>query len=208
LDNWRISGGIDYAFPEGTSLESGEFLVVARDPKRLVGIKEYKLAGKKVLGPYEGVLSNNGERVRVENAAGNTEDSVRYSAQFPWPIGADSIGAGPKWTGIDPMDYQFRGSSLERINFSLPGDDPANWVASPLEKNATPSRPNHIARKRSMPLPIVTSVRAINRKGSIVISKTDSVRIEAKLSDNKGVRGLKLEYFYDNLEKEGETKVQ
>ena len=59
-----------------------------------------------------------------------------------------------------------------------------------------------------MPLPIVTSVRAINRNGSIVISKTDSVRIEAKLSDNKGVRGLKLEYFYDNLEKEGETKVQ
>ena len=208
LDNWRISGGIDYAFPEGTSLESGEFVVVARDPKRLAGIKEYKLAGKKVLGPYEGVLSNNGERVRVENAAGDTEDSVRYSAQFPWPIGADSIGAGPKWTGIDPMDYQFRGSSLERINFSLPGDDPANWVASPLEKNATPGRPNHIARQRSMPLPIVTSVRAINRNGSIVISKTDSVRIEAKLSDNKGVRGLKLEYFYDNLEKEGETKVQ
>ena len=99
LDNWRISGGIDYAFPEGTSLESGEFVVVARDPKRLAGIKEYKLAGKKVLGPYEGVLSNNGERVRVENAAGDTEDSVRYSAQFPWPIGADSIGAGRNGPG-------------------------------------------------------------------------------------------------------------
>ena len=208
LDNWRISGGINYEFPEGTSLQSGEFLVVARDPKRLASIKEYKLTEKKVLGPYEGVLSNNGERLRVENAAGNTEDSVRYSALFPWPIGADSIGAGPKWTGIDPMEYQYRGSSLERINFSLPGNDPANWVASPLEKNATPGQPNHISRKRSMPLPIVTSVHAVNRKGSIVISKADSVRIEAKLSDNKAVNGLTLEYFYDNLEKEGETKVQ
>ena len=147
-------------------------MVVARDPKRLAGIKEYKLDGKKVLGPYEGVLSNNGEQVRVENAAGDTEDSVRYSAQFPWPIGADSIGAGPKWTGIDPMEFQFRGSSLERINFSLPGDDPANWVASPLEKNATPGRLNHIARKRSMPRPIVTSVRAINRNGSICLLYT------------------------------------
>ena len=208
LTDWRISGGIDYAFPEGTSLEIGEFMVVAKDPKRLAGIKEYKLAGKKILGPYEGVLSNNGERVRVENASGKTEESVRFSAQFPWPIAADSIGAGPKWTGIDPMDYQHRGSSLERINFSLPGDDPANWVASPIEKNATPGRPNHIARKRSMPRPIVTSVRAVNRRNSIIISKTDTVRIEAKLSDNKAVAGLTLEYFYDNIEKEGETKTQ
>ena len=139
---------------------SGGFLIVAKDPKRLAAIKEYRLAGIAVLGPYEGVLSNNGERVSVENDGGNAEDTVRYSAQFPWPIGADSIGAGPKWTGIDPMQYQYRGMSLERINFSLPGGDPANWVASPLEKNATPGRPNHIARKRSMPAPIVTSIRA------------------------------------------------
>ena len=149
LDNWRISGGIDYAFPAGTTVESGGFLIVAKDPKRLAAIKEYRLAGITVLGPYEGVLSNNGERVSVENDGGNAEDTVRYSAQFPWPIGADSIGAGPKWTGIDPMQYQYRGMSLERVNFSLPGSDPANWVASPLEKNATPGRPNHIARKRS-----------------------------------------------------------
>ena len=91
-----------------------------------------------MLGPYEGVLSNNGEQVSVENDWGNAEDSVRYSALFPWPMGADSIGAGPKWTGIDPMQYQYRGRALERVNFSLPGGDPANWVASPLEKNATP----------------------------------------------------------------------
>ena len=40
-----------------------------------------------VLGPYEGGLSNNGEQVSVENDGGNAEDSVRYSAQFPWPMG-------------------------------------------------------------------------------------------------------------------------
>ena len=99
LDNWRISGGIDFAFPQGTTLDSGEFLVLAKDPKRLASINEYNLNLKKILGPYEGTLSNNGERLRVENSSGDTEDSVNYSAQFPWPIGADSIGAGPKWTG-------------------------------------------------------------------------------------------------------------
>ncbi len=205
LDNWRISGGIDYAFPAGTTVESGGFLIVAKDPKRLAAIKEYRLAGITVLGPYEGVLSNNGERVSVENDGGNAEDTVRYSAQFPWPIGADSIGAGPKWTGIDPMQYQYRGMSLERINFSLPGGDPANWVASPLEKNATPGRPNHIARKRSMPAPIVTSTRAVNSKGNILIGKLDAVTIEARFSTNETLTGVTLEYFYDNLEKEGET---
>ena len=205
LDNWRISGGIDYAFPAGTTVESGGFLIVAKDPKRLAAIKEYRLAGITVLGPYEGVLSNNGERVSVENDGGNAEDTVRYSAQFPWPIGADSIGAGPKWTGIDPMQYQYRGMSLERINFSLPGGDPANWVASPLEKNATPGRPNHIARKRSMPAPIVTSTRAVNSKGNILIGKLDAVTIEARFSTNETLTDVTLEYFYDNLEKEGET---
>ena len=205
LDNWRISGGIDYAFPAGTTVESGGFLIVAKDPKRLASIKEYRLGSVTVLGPYEGVLSNNGERVSVENDGGNTEDSVRYSALFPWPIGADSIGAGPKWTGIDPMQYQYRGMSLERINFSLSGGDPANWVASPLEKNATPGRPNHIARKRSMPAPIVTSTRAVNSKGNILIGKLDAVTIEAKFSTNETLTGVTLEYFYDNLEKEGET---
>ena len=44
LDNWRISGGIDYAFPAGTTVESGGFLIVAKDPKRLGSIKEYRLA--------------------------------------------------------------------------------------------------------------------------------------------------------------------
>ena len=208
LSNWRISGGIDFAFPQGTTIESGEFLVLAKDPNRLKSIKEYQLTGKKVLGPYEGILSNNGERIRVENSSGNTEDSVNYSSQFPWPIGADSIGAGPKWTGIDPMNYQYRGSSLERINFSLSGDNPANWTASPLEKNATPGMPNHIARKQSIPLPIVTSLKAVNRKGSRIINKLDTVKIEAKLSENKMLNGMIIEYFYDNLEKEGEIVVK
>ena len=208
LDNWRISGGIDFAFPQGTTLDSGEFLVLAKDPKRLASINEYNLNLKKILGPYEGTLSNNGERLRVENSSGDTEDSVNYSAQFPWPIGADSIGAGPKWTGIDPMDYQYLGSSLERINFSLSGDNPENWVASPLQENATPGKPNHISRKQLMPAPIVTSVQAINRNGSRIINKLDTVKIEAKLSDNKILNGITLEYFYDNIEKEDESLVK
>ena len=208
LDNWRISGGIDFAFPQGTTLDSGEFLVLAKDPKRLASIKEYNLNLKKILGPYEGTLSNNGERLRVENSSGDTEDSVNYSAKFPWPIGADSIGAGPKWTGIDPMEYQYRGRSLERINFSLPGDNPANWVTSPLQENATPGRPNHIARKQLMPVPIVTSVRALNRNGSRIINKLDTVKIEAELSENKILNGITLEYFYDNLDKEDDSLVR
>ncbi len=205
LDNWRISGGIDYAFPSGTKIESGDYLVVAKNPERLTAIKEYRLSSVTVLGPYTGVLSNNGERVSVENDGGNAEDTVRYSAQFPWPMGADSIGAGPKWSGIDPMKHQYRGMSLERINFSLPGSDPANWVASPLEKNATPGRSNHIARKRSMPAPIVTSIRAADPNGDTLISKLEAVTIAAKFSTNETLTDVTLEYFYDNLEKEGET---
>ena len=52
LDNWRISGGIDFAFPQGTTLDSGEFLVLAKDPKRLASINEYNLNLKKFLMMY------------------------------------------------------------------------------------------------------------------------------------------------------------
>ena len=174
--------------------------------QRLAGIKEYKLAGKKVLGPYEGVLSNNGERVRVENAAGNTEDSVRYSAQFPWPIGADSIGAGPNGPGSTRWITSSAAARWSESTFRYRAMIPPTGCVAPRE-NATPGRPNHIARQRSMPLPIVTSVRAINRKGSIVISKADSVRIEAS-SPTTRVNGLTLEYFYDNLERRAKPRCK
>jgi len=49
---------------------------------------------------------------------------VEYSDKFPWPKGADALGAGDRWTGIDPMRHQYRGISLERVSGGAPGGCP------------------------------------------------------------------------------------
>ena len=56
-----------------------------------------------------------------------------------------------------------------------------------------------------MPAPIITFIRAVNSKGNTLIGKLDTATIEARFSTNDTLADVTLEYFYDNLEKEGET---
>ena len=55
-------------------------------------------------------------------------DSVTYDDEFPWPIGADALGAGDDWLGLLPTPistapHQYRGRSLERVSFDVPASD-------------------------------------------------------------------------------------
>ena len=49
LTGWRISGDIDFKFPDGFKLQAGEFVVIAAAPDDLKAV--YGIAN--VLGPYE-----------------------------------------------------------------------------------------------------------------------------------------------------------
>ncbi len=109
LSGWRLSKAIDYIFPQGTELASGQYLVVARNTSRIES--KYGISG--VYGPYEAVLANDGESVRLRDQNDNIVDVVRYYDGGDWPDAADG-----------------EGSSLELID---PRDDnsvPAAWAAS------------------------------------------------------------------------------
>ena len=131
-NTWRLSG-VDFRFPSGVTMPAGGLLVVcAADPawfRQRHGIPD----SVPVLGPWSGGLQDNGERIELQrpdapdlatNQLGQvqvvvpylTVDTVRYGAQAPWPVTA--AGAG---------------HSLERRLPVAPGDDPAQWVASPGE---------------------------------------------------------------------------
>ena len=109
LSGWSLTKAVDFIFASGTEIPAGQLLVVAKDPAHI----EVKYGISNVVGPYVGVLANDGENVRLRDQYGNVVDSVRYYDGGTWPDAADG-----------------EGSSLELID---PRDDnnvPAAWAAS------------------------------------------------------------------------------
>ena len=84
LSGWRLDGAVRYTFPEGTVLGAGGFLVVADDPGAL--------PGRGALGPFDGALSDDGERIELISNGGRRIDSVAYGDDAPWPVGASGTG--------------------------------------------------------------------------------------------------------------------
>ena len=87
LTGHRLSGVIDYPFPEGTILPGGGTLVIAKNPAAVQAY--YGITG--VLGPYTNSLPTSGTlRLRSEVDAVLLE--INYADGNPWPAGADSTG--------------------------------------------------------------------------------------------------------------------
>ncbi len=157
-NTWRLSG-VDFQFPQGLEIPAGGLLVVtASDPawfRQRHGIP----ASVPVLGPWAGSLQDNGERIELQrpdspdletNQLGRivvtvpylTVDTVRYGPQLPWPPVAGT------------------GHSLERRSPVGPGDDPAQWIASPGEPlpglTADSNRPPRVDAGPDQDFPSVT----------------------------------------------------
>jgi len=118
ISGWRLRGGVDFDFPEGTVVEGHGYLLVAADPGNA------KLAGRGALGPFTGALNNGGEVVRIENRDQRTMNNLSYSDGGDWPIGPDGSGA--------TLSKRDEGSADNR---------PANWISS-REIGGTPGLAN------------------------------------------------------------------
>ncbi|MDP6944291.1 MAG: lamin tail domain-containing protein, partial [Myxococcota bacterium] len=118
MSGWRLDDGVRYTFPEGTILAGDATLVVAVDPFNLATGTWFWGA----LGPYEGKLSNSGERVALYNNAGRLMDVVDYAVNAPWPVTPDGAGV-----------------SLAKRGPSLPSWEPSSWAPS-VELGGTPGQ--------------------------------------------------------------------
>lgn len=127
-NTWRLDKGVDFDFPQGTSIPSGGFLLVVNfDPSNTVQLAAFRARygvseAVPVLGPYEGKLDNSGEAIELckpnpPNADGSVDyvlvERVDYSDSAPWPEAADGAGA-----------------SLQRRTDSSYSNDPASWVTA------------------------------------------------------------------------------
>lgn len=119
LSGWSIQKGINFYFPVGTSIPAEGYIIVSPSPAF------FQLADSelKVVGPWSGHLSNDGELIELRNANGIVVDGLMYGDEQGWPQEADG-----------------NGSSLERINWEMPGSRSQSWRAGPV--GGTPGRIN------------------------------------------------------------------
>lgn len=108
LGGWFFNDGFDYTFPPGTSIGAGGYVVVAKNPDAL-----FDRYGVAALGPFDGGLSGDGERIELRRADGSVADEVDYQNHFPWPTAAGGAGA-----------------SMELIHPSLDNDLGGSWRSS------------------------------------------------------------------------------
>ncbi len=205
LGGWtlRIDGEERFTFDAGTGIAAGGYRVVARDRQALAGIAAYRLAVDDLLGDYRGDLDNDGGELALVDAGGRAVDTVAYDDGWPWPVGADALGAGEGWLPAEqlPLErHRAMGRSLERYRFDLSGREARNWEASPLD-GATPGRANTV----SGPPPVrVLALRAIGPAGGAPLGGAP-VGVEATLSDGPPA-DLAVEFFVDRLDRDDEVR--
>ncbi|MEN8772995.1 MAG: lamin tail domain-containing protein [Akkermansiaceae bacterium] len=109
LANWDFGEGVDYDFPEGTTLAANSYLVISNDPATLAS----QHPSITVLGPFEGSLSRRSETITLRDQYNNPVDTLRYFDGGRWPDKADA-----------------QGSTIELIDPNADNSMPAAWAAS------------------------------------------------------------------------------
>ncbi len=89
MSGWRVTEGVSFRFPEGTMIAPGEYVVIAAN-QRFTGAA---FPEARIIGQYEGNLSNNNELLRIEDAWGNLVDEVHYHTGGDWPEKAGGLGS-------------------------------------------------------------------------------------------------------------------
>ena len=127
-NTWRLRNAVDFDFPGGVAIPAhGRILVVGFDPAETAVLDTFRAAynlddAVPLYGPWSGRLDNAGETIELKRPDNPDTDmvpyiqmeQVAYDDEDPWPAAPD--GEGP---------------SLQRVNDSAYGDDPANWFAAP-----------------------------------------------------------------------------
>ena len=203
LSGWTLAGGISYTFPTNTTIASGAFRVIAKNPTRLATV--YSLTASNVLGPYSGYLGNGSDTVRVRDASGNAIDSVTYDSKFPWAQSADALGAADRFTGLTSSNYQYKGRSLQRVSVTWPSSDPANWLASPLT-GPTPGAAQVVTR--TIPKPVVVAYSAVRTcDGATIVRSNQAVTVNCTYSATNGLSSVTLEYCVQNISLTNQTRT-
>lgn len=115
ISKWSLQQGISFEFPEGTIVPGGGYLVLAKDPAAL------QQEGAEVVGPYEGSLSNQGERLELRDRNDRRMDVIDYDDGGQWPIAADGSGASLAKIDEDTLSRRAENWSSSIVVGGTPG---------------------------------------------------------------------------------------
>jgi hypothetical protein len=111
LSGWRLDEAVDFAFPAGSSISAGGYVVVSQNAAHFQARFGFAPLGVWQEGDK---LSNEGETIELRNAADALVDTVTYQLGWPWPTSGEF------------------GSSVELINPALDNDLSGSWRSSGL----------------------------------------------------------------------------
>ncbi len=121
IGGFSITGDVTYAFPTGTVLRAGSYLVVARVP----GLIVTNYAVTNVYGPWNGASTNrlSTERgvVQLRNRQGAVLLTVNYQDGPPWPEAADGTGHSLSLMRPSYGEGEYRSWSASDIVGGSPG---------------------------------------------------------------------------------------
>ena len=119
VSGWKLKKGVDFTFPNGTTLGAGGYLVVAAN----VAAFNAAHAGftGQLAGGWTGKLGNSGDTVRLDDPSGVTIDEVIYASEGDWGVRARGVVSfgHQGWVWTNAADGG--GSSLELRNRMLAG---------------------------------------------------------------------------------------
>ena len=130
---WKFTDGIEFTFDTDlpVTIPAGGYLMVVKNPAAF-SWRYPSVPAQKVLGPYDGKLSNSGEKLELSmpgdvDASGERRyiriDRVTYSdGSHP----EDVPGSVDLW----PIEPDGGGESLRRRVSADYGNDPENWIAA------------------------------------------------------------------------------
>jgi len=194
---WRIDGGIAYAFPSGTELTAGGyFAIVSFDPDdamaRVAFLASYGLSGEEVtlLGPYDGKLSNRGERVALERPQASDDplrpddiswvivDEVIYYDRAPWPAEVDGTGL-----------------SLRRWPLTSSGNAPLSWAPGAAPSPGLPPSPVALFRPVSGSVFFAPVAAAAEARVDEAVLGSSVYKVEFFDADNRFHETLSAPYY-------------
>jgi hypothetical protein len=143
LGGARFTAGIDHGFPDGLTLAPGERALLVYDPAAFLAA--FPGSSVRLLGRFDsGRLNNGGERIRLEDADGNTVADFTYANLFPWPETSGGASLTFRFGADSRPDYAPEHWRASRAPGGTPGEtDAVAWDGTPpaLDSAADPVWP-------------------------------------------------------------------
>ncbi len=162
--------GVSFEFPFGSFLDPGASLVLASDEKPESFRQRYPSA--EIWGYFNGSLSNGGESLVLEDAAGRYVTGVFYGDQGIWPTEADG-----------------KGYSLELVDSDGDAAVPARWWRS-QDRGGSPGRVQSLSQASSI---VISEVLAANVEEAVGDDgQADWIEIENRGLINRSIGNYRL----------------